>query len=208
MSQTFWTLERTAQFLGRRATVRKGAPKGLPELLFFTDPARTPDPEAIARQLPRGAAIVFRTFGAADAEARGARLAAIARDRGLKLLIGADGRLAARLGADGVHLPQRLAHRARRLSAANPGWIITAAAHSTLAARRALAAGADAVVVSAAFVSASPSAGAALGPVRMAILVRRAGGPVYGLGGITEKTARRLKDSGLVGLAAVAAFRT
>ena len=180
----------------------------MPVLLFFTDPARTPDPEAIARRLPRGAAIVFRAFGAADAEARGARLAAIARARGLKLLIGADARLAARLGADGVHLPQRLAHRARRLKAAHPGWIVTAAAHSSLAARRALATGADAVVVSTALASASPSAGTPLGPVRLAILARHAGGPIYALGGITDKTARRLRDADLIGLAAVDAFRT
>ena len=180
----------------------------MPSLLFFTDPVRTPDPEAIARRLPRGAAIVLRAFGAADAEARGARLADIARSRGLKLLIGADAGLAARLGADGVHLPQRLAHLGRRLRAAHPGWIITAAAHSNLAARRALAAGADAVVVSTAFASASPSAGPPLGPIRMAILVRRAGGPVYALGGVTDDTAGRLRGAGLVGLAAVAGFRT
>ena len=191
-----------------RKGVRKGARTGLPSLLFFTDPIRTPDPEAIAWRLPRGAAIVFRAFGAADAGARAARLAAIARSRGLTLLIGADAGLAARLGADGVHLPQRLANRARSLGAAHPGWIVTAAAHSTLAARRALAAGADAVVVSTVFASASPSAESPLGPIRMAILVRRAGGPVYALGGITDETARRLKGAGLVGLAAVSGFRT
>ena len=180
----------------------------LPALLFFTDPARTPDPEAVAERLPRGAAIVFRAFGAADAEARGVRLKAIARRRGLKLLIGADDDLAARLGADGVHLPERLAHRARRLKARRPGWIVTAAAHSTLAARRALAAGADAVVVSAVFPSRSASASAPIGPIRLAIQARQAGGAVYALGGITNKTARRLKDAGLVGLAAVDALRT
>jgi thiamine-phosphate pyrophosphorylase len=42
----------------------------------------------------------------------------------------------------------------------------------------------------------------------MAQLVRRVGGPVYALGGINNKTARRLKDAGLVGLAAVEGFRT
>src|SRR5437879_13481364 len=124
ISGGFWTLARTAWFLGRRAQARKGMRKGarsaLPSLLFFTDPARTPDPETIARRLPPGAAVIFRAFGAADAEARGARLLAIARDRKLKLLIGADAGLAARLGADGVHLPERSAHRARRLKAVHP----------------------------------------------------------------------------------------
>ncbi|HEV2533028.1 thiamine phosphate synthase [Phenylobacterium sp.] len=199
---SFWTLKQTAAHLGRGAARRKG----LPCLLFFTDPVRTPDAEAIAAGLPRGAAIVFRAFGAADAEAQGRRLRAIARARGLKLLVGADADLARRLGADGVHLPERLAATARRLR--RRGWIVTCAAHSLAAARRAKAAGADAVVVSAIFASDSPSAGAPIGPVRLALLVRQAGLPVYGLGGINNKTARRLKDAGLVGLAGIDGFRT
>lgn len=187
---------------------REDAWKGLPRLLFFTDPMRTPDPEAIARTLPRGSAIVFRAFGAADAPARGLRLRKIADERGLKLLVGADDGLARALRADGVHLPERLAHRARRLKAAHPSWILTAAAHSPMAARRGLAAGADAVVVSAVFTSNSPSAGPAIGPLRLASLVRAAGGPVYALGGINNKTARLLRSAGLVGLAAVDGLRT
>jgi thiamine-phosphate pyrophosphorylase len=183
------------------------ARRGLPSLLFFTDPVRTPDPEAIARRLPPRAGVVFRAFGAADAPAGGARLAIIARERKLTLLIGADARLTARIGADGVHLPERLAHRARRLKAAHPLWIVTAAAHSTLAARRALAAGADAVVVSAVFASRSASAGPPMGAIGLALLVRRVKGPVYALGGVDEKKARLLKDAGLAGLAAVDAFR-
>ena len=197
-------MKRTAGLLRRRGPARKA----LPRLLFFTDPARTPDPEAIARTLPRGAAIVFRAFGAADGLARGRRLRAIARARGLTLLVGADAALARAIGADGVHLPERLAHRARRLKAANPGWIVTAAAHSSLAARRGLAAGADVVVVSAVFPSNSPSAGPAMGPIRLALLIRAAGGPVYALGGVNNKTARLLLKTGLVGLAAVDGFRT
>ena len=201
-------MARTAQFLGRRARGRKGANAALPSLLFFTDPVRTPDPETAAARLPRGAAVVFRAFGALDAEARGARLRAIARQRGLLLLIGADAHLAQALGADGVHLPERLAHRARRVKAAHPRWIVTAAAHSAAAARRALAAGADAVVVSTVFASRSASAGRPMGSLRLAILVRRVGGAVYGLGGIDMKKARLLKGTGLTGIAAVDGLRT
>lgn len=121
--------------------------------------------------------------------------------------MGADAGLAARLGADGVHLPERLAGRSRGLKRARPGWIVTCAAHSLVAARRARAAGADAAVVSAVFSSSSPSAGAALGALRLAQLIRQAGLPVYGLGGINNKTARRLLDTGLIGLAAVEGLR-
>ncbi len=174
----------------------------MPALLFFTDPRRTPDPAAVAARLPRGAAIVYRHFGAADAEAQARRLEAIARARGLKLLIGQDAALAARIGADGVHLPERLARLAPALKRAHPGWIVTSAAHSLAAAKASLA---DAVVLSVALPSQSPSAASvrALGPIRLAARVRAAGRPAYALGGINNKTARRLLDAGLVGLAAV-----
>jgi thiamine-phosphate pyrophosphorylase len=193
-------LQRTARLLARRRPRWKSLRAALPPLLFFTDPQRTPDPAAAARRLPRGAAIVYRHFGAADAEGRARELKAIARAYGLKLLIGADAAMAARIGADGVHLPERLAHRASALRRAHPGWIVTSAAHSPAAARRA---GGDAVVLSVAFPSRSPSAARALGPVRLAALARSATRPCYALGGINDKTARRLLDAGLVGLAAV-----
>ena len=148
---------------------------------------------------------MFRAFGAADAMAQGLRLKAIARSRGLVLLVGADAALARRLDADGLHLPERMAGQVRRLR--RPGWIVTCAAHSPAAVRRALASGADAAVVSAVFPSRSPSAGPPLGPVRMAAIARATGLPVYALGGVNNKTARRLKDAGLVGLAAVEGLR-
>jgi thiamine-phosphate pyrophosphorylase len=47
-----------------------------------------------------------------------------------------------------------------------------------------------------------------MGPLRLALLARRAGLPVYALGGVNETTARRLKDAGLVGIAAVDGFKT
>jgi len=192
-------MERTAASLGRRARLRKP----LPNLLVFTDPVRTPDPEALARRLPRGAALVYRSFGAADAEAIARRLQVILQGQGARLLIGADSGLALRVGADGVHLPERLAWRA--VSLRGRFSLITAAAHSLRAAR---AAGPDAVVVSTVFPSNSPSAGPAMGPVRFAALVRAAGRPVYALGGVTHETARRLRSTGAAGLAGIEAFRT
>lgn len=176
----------------------------MPPLLFFTDPQRTPDIAGAMARLPRGSAVVYRAFGAATARLEAAGLLRLARRRGLKLLVGADAALAAAVGADGVHLPERLARTAQRLR--RPGWIITAAAHSPAAARRGLAAGADAVVVSAVFPSASPSAGRPIGSLRLAQIARQTGGRVYGLGGINDKTARRLLPAGLVGLAAVEAL--
>ena len=169
-------------------------------MLFFTDPARTPDPVAAAATLPRGAAIVYRHFGTPDAETVARRLKAIARARGLKLLIGRDVALARAVGADGIHLPEALAHRAAALRRAHPGWIVTSAAHSLPAARRSRA---DAVVLSVALRSNSASAGPELGAIRLAARVRASGRPAYALGGINDRTARLLGSSGAIGLAAV-----
>jgi thiamine-phosphate pyrophosphorylase len=204
MSDIF-ALHRVSRRLGARA---KPSRRPLPPLLFVTDPVRTPDPAAVAAGLPRGSGVVFRAFGAADAAARGRALAGLARRRGLMLLVGADPALARGVGAHGVHLPERLAHLAGRIRRGRPGWIVTAAAHSPPAIRRARLAGADAVLVSPVFESRSPSAGAALGTLRFAALVRAAGLPVYALGGVDMKSARRLLASGAAGIAAVDAFRT
>ena len=195
-------LWRTARTL-RPARVRG---KALPRLLFFTDPDRTPDPEAAIARLPRGAGVVYRAFGSPDALALGRRLARAARRRGLVFLVGADAALASRLMADGVHLPERLASRARGLKRERTGWIVTCAAHSRCAIVRARRAGADAVVVSPVFPSASPSAGRPIGSLRFAGLITQARTPVYALGGVSAGSARRLTGSGAAGLAAVEAL--
>lgn len=176
----------------------------IPALYFFTDPARTPDPIAVAARLPRGAAIVYRHFGAADRTAAARALRAVARRRGLVLLIGADPSLAARVGADGVHLPERMAARAGALKRRRPGWIVTAAAHDGRALRR--AADADAAVLSPVFPSRSGSAGRPLGALRAARLATLARGPVIALGGVNAKTARALKRGVFAGLAGIEAF--
>jgi thiamine-phosphate pyrophosphorylase len=190
-----------------RARARRVAGTGrLPPLLFVTDPARTPAPERIAERLPAGCGIIFRAFGAADALERGRRLRRIADRRGLVLLVGADAALARAIGADGVHLPERMAHRAAAVLRSRPGWTVTAAAHSLRAVLSAARSGAHAVLLSPALPSASPSAGQALGPVRFAAIVRSSPCPVVALGGVRAATAMRLTSSGAAGLAAVEAF--
>lgn len=186
------------------ASAKRG--RGLPPLLFLTDPNRTPDPELAAARLPRGSAVLFRAFDGHDAVAQGRRLKAVARRRGLVLLAGADPALARAVGADGVHLPERLAYRAGAIRRARPDWLVTAAAHSGRAIRKALRSGAQAVLVSPVFESLSPSAGRPLGALKFAALARQAPGRVYALGGVDARTAPRLIGSGAIGLAAIGAL--
>lgn len=181
-------------------------------MLFVTDPARTPDPAAVAARLPTGCGVIYRAFGAADAPATAEALRRLTSARGLRLLIGADEALAEACGADGLHLPERAIAAAAGLRRRHPHWIITAAAHDLGAAVAAKAAGCDAALVSTVFASNSPSARAAMGPAAFAALVAAAPLPVYALGGVNIRTAPDLTGSGAQGFAMVeglaAAVRT
>jgi thiamine-phosphate pyrophosphorylase len=171
-------------------------------LYFFTDPARTLDPVSIARGLPRGAAVVYRHFGAEDRAHVARRLVTICRSRGLSLLIGADPELARTCSADGVHWPERLMPRER----AGAFGLVTAAAHDAKAVARASAARLDACVLSPIFPSASASALGALGLFSASQIARASGIPVIALRGIGARNATRLCGRGFAGVAAVDAF--
>ena len=207
MAEARGDLQRLAE-LAASLRPRFAREKPLPRLLFVTDPRRTPDPAAIAARLPAGAGVIYRAFGAADALETARTLSAIARERSLLLLIGADADLAEASGAGGVHLPERDIARAAGLKDAHPGWIVTAAAHSPEAAGLAAGFGCDAVLASTVFPSGSASAGPPMGAEAFAAFVAAAPLPVYALGGVNMKTAPELLGSGAAGFAMVDGLRT
>lgn len=188
----------------RRAAAAFRGPPHLPRLWFFTDPVRTPEPESIVLKLPHGAAVVYRHFGAADRRRTARRLARLCERRDIRLLIGADAALAEAVGADGVHLPERLAADAPLLRTQQPGWLITAAAHGASAMTDAR--GLDAFVLSPIYPSMSPSAGAALSLPVASRLVRMADRPVIALGGVTMAHMRDLARAGFAGAAGIEMF--
>jgi thiamine-phosphate pyrophosphorylase len=175
---------------------RQAGQPAIPALYFFTDPVRTPDPVRIARRLPPGAAVVYRHFGAAD-RARVARaLARVCRQRGLVLLIAADPNLARRVGADGVHWPER-----RSRCAGRHAGLSTVAVHSDRAARRVERA--HALVLAPVLPTHSASANPPLGLFKAARVARGAHIPVIALGGINAGNAHRFSRRGFAGLGCV-----
>ena len=182
--------------LARRLNARRRG-TALPPVLLLTDENRLPDPLPAARTLPRGAGVVLRHYGAANRTALAAQLARIP---GLVLLVAGDMALARRAGARGLHLPEA-SGRPPRLRPR--GFLVTMAAHSLPALRRAKALGADAAVLSPVFPTASHPGAPTLGPLRFAALARGAGLPVYALGGVTAANAMRLLASGAIGFAAI-----
>lgn len=191
-----------AQALARDADiVRSGGRSRVPPMLLFTDPERTPRPWEIAARMPAGSGVVYRSFGAADAIETAERLRTATRERGMSLLIGLDAGLADRVGADGLHLPERAIQAAYALSGRRPDWILTGAVHSVQAALAAR--DLDAVVLSPIFpAGGESSAKPALGRNSLA---RASEGRtrVIALGGITAGNAGGLQGSGVYGLAAI-----
>jgi thiamine-phosphate pyrophosphorylase len=184
----------------------QGAGANLPPLLFFTDPERTPRPWETAARLPAGSGVVFRHFGRPDAHDTALRLREATAGRDGLLLIGLDAELAERVGADGVHLPQRALDQAVALSAARPDWRVTGAVHSLQ--RLDEATGLDAVIVSPIFRAGGASA--AKTPLGLPGLTQYVGSSpvaVYPLGGIDSFNARSLIGSGACGLAGVASIQ-
>lgn len=178
----------------------------LPPLLFFTDPERTPRPWETAERLPRGAAVVFRSFGASDALETAGRLREATAARDCALLIGLDTALAEAAGADGVHLPERALGQAKALKAARPDWLVTGAVH--LAGAFSAAGALDAAVLSPVLPAGGTSADRpAMGLEAFARLVRSAPCPVYALGGLNAGNAHGLVGSGACGLAGVSAIQ-
>ena len=184
------------------AGLKRAAGSTLPALVLMTDEERLADPLPAARALPAGSAIILRHYDAPERVALARQLAMIARRRGLVLLVGEDPVLARRVGAAGVHLPERAIRRAGAVRWQRE-WLITAAVHSPAALHAAAACGADAALLSPVFGTASHPDARALGLQRFAALTQASPLPVYALGGIDGARASLLRGSGAVGIAGI-----
>ncbi len=191
-------LARAARALNARARTP------LPALILMTDEKRLAQPLKAAAALPKGAAVVLRHTDPKTRESLAIQLRAIARARGILLLIAGDASLAARVRADGVHLSEIRAREARSLKTHRPDWLITAAAHSFRGVRVAAEAGADAAILAPVFPTESHRGRAGLGAARARLMAAQTTIPVYALGGIDGRNVAQLH--GFAGIAAIGAL--
>jgi thiamine-phosphate pyrophosphorylase len=168
--------------------IKRGGGSAIPVTWLLSDPVRLPDPTPLLGRLPPGAAVLLR--GATPEVA--ARVARLCRMRRLVLLVSGEGRLALRIGA-GLHVPDRAPTRFLLPFLLNRrGAWLSAAVHGRVGVARARRIGADAVLVSPVFPTASHPGAPALGPLRWAALARGARRPAVALGGMTAPAMRRL----------------
>lgn len=164
----------------------------------MTDDTRDVDWAEAVAALPRGTAVIVRHRDPRAREGLARRLRAVALARGVKLLIAEDERLALRVRADGLHLPEKRAGRVRAVKVRHPHWLVTAAAHDAFAAR----VPADATILGPIFPTASHAGASSLGVVRFAQIARGAR-RVYALGGIDAQSAQRLAGLRIAGIALI-----
>ncbi len=186
---------------------RKLKHRDLPVLWFLTDEARMDDALGVLMSLPRGASVIFRHYGARDRAALAGKLAKACRARGLIFLVADDWRLAARVGADGLHLPEHAAARgpasgARLWRKQRRAWL-TVAAHGARGLARARGLAADAVLLAPVFPTQSHPDRMALGLARATALVRRTRVPVLALGGASPHMLPHVRAAGFAGIAGI-----
>ena len=179
---------------------------GLPPLVLMTDDERLSDPMGAAAALPRGSMVVVRARDSKTRALLGEAMLKLARKRGLVVLIAEDTPLAARLGADGIHLAEASATKAMHWRARYPSMIITTSAHTLRAAMRARALPVDAIFLSPVFATRSHPDGKPLTAMRAIFVARTIATPVYALGGVTAQNANLLAHGVFAGIAAIGAL--
>ncbi len=206
-------LTNAAANLKRRARkAAKARARGLPAIWLMSDAQRLPDPATAVALLPRGAGLILRHYEGADRAVLAKRLSILCRRRGVVLVIAGDWRLAASVGAAGLHLAEHMARPGpppgarlwlRNFHKHRGAKFLTVAAHGGAGLRRARARQASAAILAPVFVTASHPGRHPLGALRTAALVRETSLPVLALGGITAATIGRLRASGCVGMAGI-----
>lgn len=203
-----------------------------PRVVLITDPAYADDVvdrvvDAAARAIaPGGFAVQLRDRVAAPAAfvARARALRARTRDAGALFVVNGDARVARDVEADGVHLGAAWSVVTARSVVGRTMWI-SVAAHDDHDVERAVAEGADAVLVSPVF--ATPGEGKA--PPRGVVAIARAAElidaraptsmhprdhrdtrvpAVLALGGVTRQNAASCRDAGASGAALIRALLT
>ena len=188
--------------------LERGVKYRLSPLVLMTDPSVHIDVLAAAQAMPKGAAIIYRHFGAENRELTAASLRQITFTRGQQLLIGNDPELAINCGADGVHFTRDAALAAPLLWRARcPDWLISMAGIKEIGGEGDYIdyggdlSVLDGLMVSSVFASRSPSAGKPIGVKRLLSITAVLGTPIYALGGVNEQTAEALEGCGLSGIA-------
>ncbi len=184
----------------------RGYSRSLPTLIFMTDTFRVPDPLSVIQNLPRGAGVIFRHYEDPNHLKLLHILRQECRRKGLIFLIAGDLKLAQRF-ADGVHFPEGMAKKLPgEIIRPYKKFMITTAAHNKRALAQAVKINVDAILLSPVFPTKSHEGAKSLGLTRFAIECEAVKRPIYALGGISQLSGRKLRQTNCAGIAGISGF--
>ena len=190
--------------MAQKLWIGRKKPCALSPFILMTDPKRVADPVAAAKNVPEGAAIIYRHFGESNKLEIAKELRDVTFNRDQQLLIGHDPLLAISVGADGVHFRRdpniELAMLWRQRC---PNWVISMAALKGPQNYKGDLNVLDGLLLSAIFTSGSSSAGEPIGVQVLDDVCRQLPVSVFALGGINKNTAKDLSGSLAAGLAGI-----
>lgn len=189
--------------MARRLNARARSRPAINGLILMTDDRLAADWVTATSALPAGSAVIVRHRDARSREQLARTLLPVCRRRRVLLLIAEDFRLALRVCADGVHVPEQLAHRIPGLRNAHAGWIITTSAHSLRARLNAERLSPHAMLVSPLFGTSSHPGEASLGVTRFAGIISGSRLPCFALGGIDASNVSLVAGLPVQGIALI-----
>lgn len=179
----------------------------LPTLWLFTD-ERVSDAALLGAiaGLPSGAGIIFRHYSLPNADRRAlfAKIRRVARKKRLVLVLADTQRRAHAWHADGWH--QRAARHMTAAQRTKRPMLSTRAAHNRRELVAAQRSGANTAFVSPIFATRSHPGSAALGRVRLGLIVRATRMAIMALGGMNARRAKSLRAMGIDGWGAIDAL--
>jgi len=180
----------------------------LPHRILLTDSVRMADPRDSIRALPAGSGVILRHYDAPDRAGLAREILAICRPKKIPLLVAGDAELAKTIGANGLHLPEKMladkpGYWRKKLC---PNTFLCVAAHSPKALSKAADASANFALLSPVFPTKSHPESKTIGIHRFASWTSKAQIPVYALGGVNHQNEVRILATGAVGWAAIGAF--
>ena len=195
-------LSAIAKDLKRQAEIRlKKSLADLPAMILLTDSKRLANPSYVRDLLPEGSAIIFRHYDSPNREEEARLFLGLARELSCLFLVAGDPALAAKLNADGLHLPSYLLEK--EAPDTSSFSLVTAAVHNEREIARAEALGCHLGLLSPVFPTPSHPDHPALGLNECARLVKKTTLPLLALGGVTDENASDLLQCGFAGIAGI-----
>lgn len=178
---------------------------GLPPMIFITDHNKITNINNVINNLPKNSMVIIRDYNIDNRENYAFSIANICRKCGIKFLVAGDVKLARKIGADGVHLPEYMISEAEKI---NDMQFISVSCHNIDAIKNVGKYRVNAILLSPVFPTTTHPNTNIINLDMFKIMAEDSQIPVYALGGINEKNIKNLVGIKIAGIAGIDVFNT